>query len=101
LFPAMSARHGRSVRKVLRARWPERYQSTSLPKALWALHRSARVYETSTTLVDPKTGRRWQTLAPFGDHASSPSVAPVPPRVERAPRRADAVIALRPRSSES
>ena len=39
------------------------YQSLPLLRALRALHRSARVYETRTTLVDPKTGRRWQTLA--------------------------------------
>jgi fatty acid desaturase len=64
LFPAMSGRHGRRVREVLQARWPERYQSATLPNALLALHRTARVYETSTTLVDPKTGHRSETLQP-------------------------------------
>lgn len=64
LFPAMSARQGRLVRAVLRERWAARYQSVPLLKALGALHRSARVYETPTTLLDPKTGRRWQTLTP-------------------------------------
>lgn len=64
LFPAMSTRHAPAVRAILRARWPRRYQSLPLLRALRALHRSARVYETHTTLFDPKTGRRWQTLTP-------------------------------------
>lgn len=62
LFPAMSTRHAAPLRAILRARWPQTYQSLPLLRALRALHRSARVYETRTTLVDPKTGRRWQTL---------------------------------------
>ena len=64
LFPAMSARHAPALRTILRARWPQSYQSLPLLLALRALHRTARVYETHTTLLDPKTGRRWQTLAP-------------------------------------
>jgi fatty acid desaturase len=62
LFPAMSGRHAPALRTILRARWPRNYQSLPLLRALRALHRSARVYENQTTLVDPKTGRRWQTL---------------------------------------
>ncbi len=64
LFPAMSARHAPALRAILRTRWPASYQSLPLLRALRALHRSARVYETQTTLLDPKTGRRWQTLTP-------------------------------------
>jgi fatty acid desaturase len=64
LFPAMSARHHRKLRDILRARWPAQYQSVPILRALRALHRSARVYDTPTTLVDPKTGLRWQTLMP-------------------------------------
>jgi fatty acid desaturase len=64
LFPAMSGRHGPALRTILRARWPGRYQSLPLLRALRALHRSARVYETPTTLVDLATGTRWQTLTP-------------------------------------
>ena len=89
LFPAMSARHGRRVREVLRARYPERYQSETLPNALLALHRTARVYETSTTLVDPRTGHRSETLQPKPKPAerlvaatvpvvSAPAVVPAP-----------------------
>jgi fatty acid desaturase len=64
LFPAMSGRHARRLRDLLRERFPERYQSLPWARALRALHRSGRVYDTPTTLVDPKTGRRWQTLGP-------------------------------------
>ena len=64
LFPAMSARHAGKLRDVLRKRWPNSYQSLPILRALRALHRSGRVYETQTTLVDPKTGQRWQTLVP-------------------------------------
>ncbi len=64
LFPAMSTRHAPAVREVLRARWPERYQSMRLGSALARLHRTARVYKSATTLYDPKTGAEFATLAP-------------------------------------
>jgi fatty acid desaturase len=70
LFPAMSSRHARAVRDAVVARWPERYQSMSLTSALLLLHRSARVYQTPTTLFDPKTGQVHSTLgAPSADFA--------------------------------
>jgi fatty acid desaturase len=64
LFPAMSSRHARSVRTLLRQRWPKRYQSMSLRAALRELHRTARVYKDAVTLVDPITGREYATLMP-------------------------------------
>jgi fatty acid desaturase len=64
LFPAMSARHGRELQKLLRQRWPERYQSLPYLEALLALHRSPRVYKDDTTLVDPSTGITTPTLGP-------------------------------------
>lgn len=64
LFPAMSARHAGHLRQLVRERWPHSYQSLPILRALRALHRSARVYDTHTTLLDPKTGRRFQTLSP-------------------------------------
>jgi fatty acid desaturase len=64
LFPAMSSRHARSVRDVLRERWPLRYQSMTLRAALAELHRTARVYKDAVTLVDPTTGREYATLLP-------------------------------------
>jgi fatty acid desaturase len=64
LFPMMSNRRGRVVREVLRARFPERYQSMPLAAALRRLHNTARVYLDHTTLTDPNTGRTWPTLMP-------------------------------------
>jgi fatty acid desaturase len=64
LFPTMSTRHGRAVREVLRARFPERYQSLPLPTAIRRLHNTARVYRDDTTLIDPRTGETWPTLTP-------------------------------------
>jgi fatty acid desaturase len=64
LFPGMSLRHGPRVRAEVRKRWPERYQSMPLLRALAAMWRSARVYGSATTLLDPATGRRWPTLCP-------------------------------------
>jgi fatty acid desaturase len=59
IFPAMSSRHAPAVRAVLRARWPERYQSMPLLDALRSLHHTARVYKDETTLVDPRSGQEW------------------------------------------
>lgn len=55
LFPGMGSRHAPAVRAMLRARWPERYQSLPLGRALLRLHRSPRVYQSSAVLVDPTT----------------------------------------------
>lgn len=62
LFPWMSSRHAPVVRELVRARWPERYQSMPLWKALLLVHVTPRVYEDEKTLVDPKTGSRFCTL---------------------------------------
>ena len=64
LFPAMSSRHARSVRTLLRRHWPGRYQSMSLRSALVRLHETARVYKDDVTLVDPRSGREFSTLLP-------------------------------------
>lgn len=64
LFPAMSTRHGPTVRAALRRHWPERYQSLPLGTALAELHRTARVYRDAQTLTDPRSGTAWPTLAP-------------------------------------
>lgn len=64
LFPAMSSRHARTVRTLLRARWPGRYQAMPLHTALGELHRTSRIYKDAATLVDPRTGREFATLMP-------------------------------------
>jgi fatty acid desaturase len=70
VLPSVSGRHAWRVREVLQARWPERYQSMPLSRALLQLLRTARVYRTSTTLHDPWSGREWPTL---GGPASEPA----------------------------
>lgn len=60
LFPAMSARHARAARELLRKQWPGRYQ----PLPLHALHRTARVFKDAVTLIDPRTGCELATLMP-------------------------------------
>ena len=64
LFPAMSSRHARTVRTLVRERWPGRYQAMPLRAALGELHRTSRVYKDAATLVDPRTGREFATLMP-------------------------------------
>jgi fatty acid desaturase len=64
LFPAMSARHARKVREVLVTRWPERYNSLPLGRALVLLYRSPRVYKTHNVLVDPRSGSEWPIKQP-------------------------------------
>jgi fatty acid desaturase len=62
LFPWMSSRHAPAVRALVRERWPDRYQSMPLWRALLAVHRTPRVYVDDKTLLDPRTGRRVPTL---------------------------------------
>lgn len=64
LFPAVSGRHGRELAAAMRRAWPERYQSLPYFRALWLLHRSPRVYQTDTMLLDPTSGNVWPTLMP-------------------------------------
>lgn len=63
LFPWMSSRHAVEVRRLVVTRWPERYQSMPLWRALLRVHHTPRVYEELTTLLDPRTGRRAPTLS--------------------------------------
>jgi fatty acid desaturase len=64
LFPAMSSRKAPMLRALLLERWPERYQSMSLWRALVTMHRTGRVYGDDTTLSDPRAKREWPTLQP-------------------------------------
>jgi fatty acid desaturase len=91
LFPWMSSRHSPIVRALLRARWPDRYQSMPLGRALLALHRGARVYKNDTTLCDPRTGREWPTLGATRS-TSRTEVEKVQERVQRSAAASAAVI---------
>jgi fatty acid desaturase len=64
LFPAVSSRHARAVRDLVRQHWPERYQAMPLTAALRALHCTGRVYKDAVTLHDPRTGGEFPTLMP-------------------------------------
>jgi fatty acid desaturase len=64
IFPSMSSRHAPHVRALLRSRWPGRYQSMPLPRALLMLHRTPRVYKAHDTLIDPRTNRECPALSP-------------------------------------
>jgi fatty acid desaturase len=64
LFPWMSSRHAPLVRSLILSRWPERYQSMPIGRALLALHRTGRVYKNATTLADMPGGTECMTLLP-------------------------------------
>lgn len=64
LFPWMSSRHAPMVRALVRERWPERYQSMPLTRALLTLHTTGRVYKGATTLVDVPKGDESSALLP-------------------------------------
>jgi fatty acid desaturase len=64
VFPSMSPRHARRISAELQTRWPDRYQSMPLVKALRRMLATARVYKNQTTLCDPRSGREWPTLGP-------------------------------------
>ncbi len=64
LFPTVSTRHGRAIRSVLLAKFPERYQSMPLTTALHQLYVTARVYKDDVTLIDPPSGETFPTLVP-------------------------------------
>lgn len=64
LFPTASTRHGRAIRDVILARYPERYQSLPLGTAIRQLYNTARVYQDDVTLIDPGTGETWPTILP-------------------------------------
>jgi len=87
LFPAMSHRQGRVVREVLRARFPERYQSLPLTEAIRRLHNTARVYRDATTLIDPHSGQTWSTLLPRPSAGRAQPEARAPARGSEAAER--------------
>jgi fatty acid desaturase len=64
VFPWMSARHAPELRELIRRRWPERYQSMPLSRALFQVYRSPRVYKDERTLCDPLEGTEVSTLLP-------------------------------------
>jgi len=62
LFPAVSGRHAPAIRELIRARWPERYQTLPLSRALALMFTTGRVYKDHKTLLDPLSGAESPTL---------------------------------------
>jgi fatty acid desaturase len=81
LFPAMSSAFAPRVREAILARWPERYQSMPLWRALGLLWSTPRIYKDATTLIEPYRGRQYSTLLPgtgaVGPLAEEPAPAPL------------------------
>lgn len=69
IFPWMSSRHAPALRTLIRERWPERYQTMPLWRALLVLHGTGRVYTTATTLADMPAGKSWEALLPRAGEA--------------------------------
>jgi fatty acid desaturase len=64
LFPTASTRHGRKIRDVICAHYPERYQTLPLSAAMRELYNTARVYQDNVTLYDPPSGQTWPAIVP-------------------------------------
>jgi len=60
----MSSAHAPAVRDLLKARFPERYQSMPLLDALRRLAATPRVYGSAVKLVDPRSGLEASVLLP-------------------------------------
>ena len=75
VLPTISTRHGEVVRDQLIAKFPGRYQTMPLTRALVHLYRTARVYKDDVTLIDPPSGETWPTLMPtdFGSDSDEPA----------------------------
>ena len=73
----MSSRHAKAVRTLVKARWPERYQSMPLLEAIGELHRTARVYKDAVTLIDPRTGAEFPTIMPRPARVPAAPIVPV------------------------
>ena len=72
----MSSRHAPQVRDLIRAHWPERYQSMPLTEALLLMTRTGRVYKNDTTLIDPRTAHESPTLMAGAKSALAASIRP-------------------------
>jgi fatty acid desaturase len=71
LFPTMSGRHAPAVRDVLRQLYGQRYLTLPHAQALRLLYSRPKLHREHDTLVDPRTMRTFQTLAP-GDLSMAP-----------------------------
>ena len=80
LFPSMSSHYAPLVRDELMRRWPERYQSLPMHRAMAQLGRTPRVYGSDVTLHDPIHGVEASTILPRA--TGSARVESAPPAAE-------------------
>jgi hypothetical protein len=72
----MSSHYAPLVRDELVRRWPERYQSLPLMRAMVMLARTPRVYRADDRLYDPRTGVEAPTLSPRAVGAAANDATP-------------------------
>jgi fatty acid desaturase len=86
IFPTVSGRHAPLVRAALRRLYGDRYLSLPHGEALRLLYTRPKVHASHDTLIDPRSGRVFNALAP-GD-LSMASIAGPPPLFASAADRA-------------
>ncbi len=62
IFPTMSCAHAKTVHKLLKQHFGDRYQHMSKTKAMLALYRTPRIYKNYTELIHPQTLKTSPTL---------------------------------------
>ena len=62
LFPGMNPKYYPSVKKHIKAMWPERYHEMPMMHALHALWQTPRVYQKQTSLIDPRNKKTYGSL---------------------------------------
>ncbi|MFO0759032.1 MAG: fatty acid desaturase [Byssovorax sp.] len=81
VLPAVSPRHARAIKALLKRRWPDRYHELPMFRALRLIWQTPRLYgEDGVSLVSPD-GERSGTLGhglSTGERASAPGGAPSP-----------------------
>ncbi|MCB0377860.1 MAG: fatty acid desaturase [Bdellovibrionales bacterium] len=84
LMPTVNGVHLKKVHRLLKAEYPEKYLYMPKGRAMAALYKTARIYKTSTTLMNPMTGKEYPTL---GKEPAKESevIASVPTTATRGP----------------
>ncbi|MBX3028335.1 fatty acid desaturase [bacterium] len=77
IFPTMSARHAPRVRAAILRRYGERYLSLPHREALRLVYARPKLHGDADTLVDPRSGATYRTLAP--GHLDLPRLPDPPP----------------------
>jgi fatty acid desaturase len=62
IFPRMSGAHTKKVHFELKKMFPETYQHMPKWQALKLLYSTPRIYKNHTTLINPKTLKKFSTL---------------------------------------